>query len=613
MAPTKLTSTSWRRLTYRSMAMNHMKVMPRHLRKGSFPAKFSHGTGAHSGTSQTQSQIPLIKLYNKLVNFIPPSKWLGLHFSSDKGATKILITSSATPVEEPNTSTIDNSTSSNSTTKTLIEQSDIRIEGNREQLGTWMKKLSRQLTSISSSLANRWPSESAVKSSEITTTTTTSTPAQAPKVTTNEAKVSRAALENRAGQLLKALAVGDDSNMSRHIQIHELCTFLKQYPQAQGFLAKSGVRQLLLLKRITRDPVVMEDIEEGLALLGYHRPPLGWGVRILSIDGGGLRGVMALEILRQLEEQTGKPVHQLFDYICGVSTGSVLAILLGTLKFSASKCEQLYKHIGTEIFQQNTIWGTGKLVLSHAYYDTEHWTKILQHHIGTAKLIETTRDPNCPKIVAVSSIVSGPRLEPFLFRNYDYPPRVVSMYRGSHQAELWEAARASAAAPGYFEEFKHGNDIHQDGGILVNNPTALAIHECKLLWPDEPLQCVISLGNGRFEPQQPPTTVTPNFTGLKNKLMKIIDSATDTEAVHTILNDLLDPMVYFRFNPYLSESISLDETRPEKITQLQKDACMYTRRNENKLVMAASTLTKSRSFFQHCKDFTSTKKLTYLG
>lgn len=370
---------------------------------------------------------------------------------------------------------------------------------------------------------------------------------------------------------------------------------------------------MLLMKRTTSDPVVLEDIEEGLALLGYHKPPSGWGIRILSIDGGGLRGVMALEMLRQLEELTGKKVYQLFDYICGVSTGSVLAILLGSLQCSAAKCEQLYKHIGTEIFQQNTIWGTSKLVLNHAYYDTEHWTKMLQQHIGHSKLIETSRNPNCPKIVAVSSIVSGPRLEPFLFRNYDYSPRVVSMYRGSHQAELWEAARASAAAPGYFEEFKYGNDIHQDGGILVNNPTALAIHECKRLWPDEPLQCVISLGNGRYEPQPPPTPATPNFTGLKNKLMKIIDSATDTEAVHTILHDLLDPMVYFRFNPYLSEMISLDETRPEKIAQLQKDACMYSRRNENKLVLAASTLTQTRSSTQKCKDLISTKKLTYFG
>lgn len=323
--------------------------------------------------------------------------------------------------------------------------------------------------------------------------------------------------------------------------------------------------------------------------------------------------MIALEVLRQLEQSTGKQIYQLFDYISGVSTGSVLAILLGSFKCSVSKCEQLYRQIGTEIFNQNRIWGTGKLVLNHAFYDTTLWTKMLRQNMGESKLISTARDPTCPKIAAVSAVVSSTRLEPFLFRNYDYPPLVLSRYRGSHQAKLWEAARASAAAPGYFEEFKFNNDIHQDGGILVNNPTAIAIHECKQLWPHESLQSVISLGNGRYEPQENVSTTSPNYTGLKNKILKIIDSATDTEAVHTVLHDLLPPTVYFRVNPYLTENIFLDETRPDKIRQLQNDARMYIRRNENKLNLAASTLTQQRTRIQRLKDNISLKSVTYLS
>lgn len=66
----------------------------------------------------------------------------------------------------------------------------------------------------------------------------------------------------------------------------------------------------------------------------------------------------------------------------------------------------------------------------------------------------------------------------------------------------------------------------QDGGLLINNPTALAIHECQCLWPGVPLQCVVSLGTGRFETTGKNSVA---YTSLKTKLNNVISSATDTE------------------------------------------------------------------------------------
>jgi calcium-independent phospholipase A2-gamma len=135
------------------------------------------------------------------------------------------------------------------------------------------------------------------------------------------------------------------------------------------------------------------------------------------------------------------------------------------------------------------------------------------------------------QVSAVSTLINIQRVQNFLFRNYNLPPSRQSHYAGSLNHRLWEAIRASSAAPGYYEELQLGDWIHQDGGLLTNNPTAIAIHECRQLWPDTPLQCVVSIGTGKYEPT--PTYGTGQETvaksSLKVKVTKIVESATDTE------------------------------------------------------------------------------------
>ncbi|XP_043285174.1 calcium-independent phospholipase A2-gamma-like isoform X2 [Venturia canescens] len=418
--------------------------------------------------------------------------------------------------------------------------------------------------------------------------------------------ISKHSITSRTRHVLNSIATAE-SAASRWRRVEDLLAHIEQYPEARHHAIKEGAIAVLLKARTkTKDPQITGSIREALAVMGHVDPLPGRGIRILTIDGGGIRGLVVLEMLKKLEQLTGQKVHEMFDYMCGVSTGAILSATLGGLKRkSLDEISELYKALSTKIFTRGTIRGASNLVWSHSYYDTELWEQMLQEHLGDKDLIKTARDPNSPKFAAVSAVINHAPIMVYIFRNYTLPYRVESQYMGSHRHKVWEAVRASAAAPTYFGEFKQGDYLFTDGGLMVNNPCAVAIHEAKQLWPNTPIQCVVSFGTGRI-----PTVigdsgndVGESTIGWKEKFHKILASATDTEAVHTMLNDLLPDHVYYRFNPYLTEMLSMEEIRPEKIMQLEGDAMMYIRKNEAKFRHAAAALTQKRSPTQKLADW----------
>lgn len=99
-----------------------------------------------------------------------------------------------------------------------------------------------------------------------------------------------------------------------------------------------------------------------LAILGdtaavakaIRRPlPRGRGLRVLTLDGGGMKGLATVQLLRRIEAAAGnKPIHQLFDLIVGTSTGGLLAVAIGLRKFSMDECENIYKVLGQQVFSK---------------------------------------------------------------------------------------------------------------------------------------------------------------------------------------------------------------------------------------------------------------------
>ncbi|XP_062032650.1 calcium-independent phospholipase A2-gamma [Lepus europaeus] len=422
--------------------------------------------------------------------------------------------------------------------------------------------------------------------------------------------IARVSIDNRTRALVQALRRTADPKLCI-TRVEELTFHLLEFPEGKGVAVKERLIPCLLRLRQMKDETLQAAVREILALIGYVDPVKGRGIRILTIDGGGTRGVVALQTLRKLVELTQKPVHQLFDYICGVSTGAILAFMLGLFHMPLDECEELYRKLGSDIFSQNVIVGTVKMSWSHAFYDSQTWEKILKERMGSALMIETARNPMCPKVAAVSTIVNrGPTPKAFVFRNYGHFPGSQSHYLGGCQYKMWQAIRASSAAPGYFAEYALGNDLHQDGGLLLNNPSALAMHECKCLWPDAPLECIVSLGTGRYESD---VRNSATYTSLKTKLSNVINSATDTEEVHIMLDGLLPPDTYFRFNPVMCENIPLDESRNEKLDQLQLEGSKYIERNEHKMKKVAKILSQEKTTLQKINDWIKLKTDMYEG
>ncbi|KAM6896018.1 calcium-independent phospholipase A2-gamma isoform 1-T2 [Lycodopsis pacificus] len=429
-------------------------------------------------------------------------------------------------------------------------------------------------------------------------------------LTQREKIAARVGVDNRTRALVKGLQRVTDVKLLTS-RVEELSVHLLEFPETRGVAIMESVLPCLLRLRQARDPPLQAAVREALALVGYAEPVKGRGIRVLAIDGGGTRGLLALQTLLKLQNLTGKRIHQLFDYICGVSTGAILAFMLGIFQIPVEECEEMYRKLGSDVFKQNVIVGTVKMSWSHAFYDSEIWENILKERMGEGRMIESARDPHCPKVSAVSTIVNrGLPLKAYAFRNYTLMPGVRSHYIGDCNHKMWQAIRASSAAPGYFKEFVLGKDLHQDGGLLINNPTALAIHECKCLWPNTPLQCVLSLGTGRYETAGNNSTA---YTSLKTKLSHVISSATDTEEVHTMLDALLPPDTYFRFNPYMSEDIPMNESRAEKLNFLKGEGERYLERNEAKLRKAAGVLGQEKSTIQRLAEWTKLKANMYQG
>ena len=219
-------------------------------------------------------------------------------------------------------------------------------------------------------------------------------------------------------------------------------------------------------------------------------------IKVLSIDGGGIRGIMPAIILAEIERRTRRPIASLFHLIAGTSTGGLLALLLTrptrhrTPLYTAAELVALYETEGLRIFPRS-IWqqlhSVGNIV--DEKYPDAGLEEVLNRYLGRARLKEALTD------VLITSYEIERRI-PWFFRSRR------AKRRKDYDFLMKDVARAACAAPTYFEPHKLRGQASADayalidGGVFANNPAMCAFAEAKVRYPSAKEILVVSLGTG---------------------------------------------------------------------------------------------------------------------
>lgn len=216
--------------------------------------------------------------------------------------------------------------------------------------------------------------------------------------------------------------------------------------------------------------------------------------KILSIDGGGVRGIIPAMVLAEIEAQTGKPISELFDLVVGASTGGILALGLvapekqaaTNPRYTAQQFLGFYLEESHEIFDKSLFFKITRGLFARRYH-AQTLEKSLQKYFGHTMLSEALTN-----VVVPSYEIHG-RFTAF------FKSRDVTIKRIEKDVLMSDVARAGSAAPTYFVPKKiqaYPDATFIDGGVFANNPAMCAYAEAKEIFPDDEDLLVVSLGTG---------------------------------------------------------------------------------------------------------------------
>lgn len=338
-------------------------------------------------------------------------------------------------------------------------------------------------------------------------------------------------------------------------------------------------------------------------------------IRILSVDGGGIRGIIPGTILMQLEKilqkkdnNSTRKLGDYFEMIAGTSTGGILACIYlmpgenGKAKYSAKDAVDLYIKNGHAIFDRTTmqkIISAGGII--HSKYSPDALYSLLTKYFAD----ETLNNLIKPSVITAYEITDRKSI---FFTSSDADDDMYNF-------KVKDVARATSAAPTYFPPAHIQSLSGQlftlvDGGMFANNPALCAYAEArktefskvlnnaeKIDKPTAKDMIIVSLGTGSVKKQY-------RYEDFKNSgeikwLEPVIDilMAGNSETVAYQLTQMyltLDPEFqhnYVRLEPGLKEACSeMDEATSENINNLYQAGLTYVHDNLNQLESIADII-----------------------
>ena len=207
---------------------------------------------------------------------------------------------------------------------------------------------------------------------------------------------------------------------------------------------------------------------------------------ILSLDGGGVRGIFAAHLLNQMQRILGINISETFDLIVGTSTGSIVAASVAANK-DLSKLVDCYETSAQEIFKRRLC----RIGLFKSKYDINRLKTFLYQFFGDIKLGNIDK----PLILNATNVSTG---SVHVFKS-NYQGRLRNGdYVRDKEVLLYQAILASCSAPTYFDPVRIANDLVCDGSLWANNPVLVGYVDAVRNFKKDPGSIrIFSIGTGK--------------------------------------------------------------------------------------------------------------------